>query len=76
MALYRVCCKLSASQVVFSTNRATHTLWTWIKDKCEEDRYRIRQEESKAVLDKMKQWLDKHSPGLIYGEALTFLPHR
>ena len=39
-------------------------------------RYRILQEESKAVLDKMKQWLDKHSPGLIYREALTFLPHR
>ena len=46
-----------------------------IKDQCEEERYRTRQEESKAVLDKMKQWLDKHSPGLIYGEALTFLPH-
>ncbi len=31
MALYQVCCEQSASQVAFSTKRATHTLWKWIK---------------------------------------------
>ena len=47
-----------------------------IKDKPAKERYRIRQEESKATLDKLKAWLDKNQPlilpkGLL-GKAITY----
>lgn len=32
MALYRITCNESATQVALSINRATHSVWKWVKD--------------------------------------------
>ena len=32
MALYRITCNESSTQVAFSIDRAAHTVWKWVKD--------------------------------------------
>ncbi len=68
--------KISRSEQALTLIRKLYAIEQRIKDKCEEDRYRIRQEESKPVLDKMKQWLDKQQalvpPKSLLGKAITY----
>ncbi len=47
-----------------------------IKDKTTEERYRVRQCESRPVMDKLRQWLEKQKPRILpeskLGKAITY----
>ena len=48
---------------------------TEIKDKSIEDRFKIRQEQAKPILDKIKAWLDANQnnyPSGLMGKAITY----
>ena len=68
--------KISRSEQALNMIRNLYAIEQRIKDKSEGERYRIRQEESKPVLDKLKQWLDKQQalppPKSLLGKAITY----
>lgn len=60
---------LNMIQTLYATERR-------IKDKSVEERFQVRQSESRPVLDKLKQWLDKQQPIIPpksrLGKAVTY----
>ena len=47
-----------------------------IRDKSVKERFQVRQTESRPILDKLKQWLDRQQPKIppksLLGKALTY----
>mgnify|MGYP000610319568 CR=1 FL=1 len=41
-----------------------------LKDKSADESYQTRQAQSKPILDKLKQWLEKHQPNLVANSKL------
>ena len=68
--------KINRPAQVLAMIKTLYEIERRIRDKSPKERYRIRQEESKATLDKLKAWLDKNQPlilpkGLL-GKAITY----
>jgi len=55
--------------------KGLYKIETEIKDKSIEDRFKIRQEQAKPILDKIKAWLDANQnnyPSGLMGKAITY----
>ena len=61
---------------VLSLIQTLYAIERRIKDKSVEERYQIRQRDSRPVMDKLKSWLDKHQPHVppktALGKAVTY----
>lgn len=54
--------KISRPAQVLNMIRTLYAIERRIKDKTVEERFQIRQSESRPIMDKLKQWLDKQQP--------------
>ena len=51
--------------MVFSLIQTLYGIESRLKAKSVDEVYKTRQTQSKPILDKLKQWLEKHQPNLV-----------
>ena len=68
--------KISRAEHAIGMIKKLYIVEKHIKDLPAKERYRIRQEESKPIIDKLKKWLDKQQPLVLpkalLGKAITY----
>lgn len=62
--------KTGKADVVLSLIQKLYGIEARLKDKSADEVYHIRQTQSKPILDKLKQWLEKHQPNLVGNSKL------
>ncbi len=68
--------KISRPAQALNMIRQLYAIERRIKDKTTEERYRVRQCESRPIMDKFRQWLEKQKPRILpeskLGKAITY----
>ncbi|MBE0379540.1 transposase [Pseudoalteromonas prydzensis ACAM 620] len=62
--------KTGKADVVLSLIQKLYGIESRLKDKSADEIYHTRQTQSKPILDKLKQWLEKHQPNLVGNSKL------
>ena len=62
--------KTGKADVVLSLIQKLYGIESRLKDKSADESYQTRQAQSKPILDKLKQWLEKHQPNLVGNSKL------